>query len=231
MKKIASTTLVLLFALGSFSSLALAQSDSLNTPKQKPKAIYSVADLYSLRPTYQMELDHYFTDNAKLIECNTQLIQQIKKVKALKEYKYFETNGGFGIISDIQTVKDNPSDEGTATKRNFFERLFGIGNSTLKYKRVYIFLLIKNGLNEEIVPNYDFLNKTYRNRELERKWANITTLNQFLNNPENKYNPQQHSFVMRVYEFKKGQLAEGFEFIPGDNGYKIDPKVAELFHP
>lgn len=200
-------------------------ADSLTVGSTK---IYNVKDLYSLRPTYQMELDHFFTDKEKLIDCNEQLVKQVKKVKALKEFKYFETNGGFGIISNIKEVKSNDTDGGT-TQRNFFQRLFGLGGTTSSCKRVYIFLVITNDLNEELTPNYTYLTKTYKTRQLERKWSNIATLQALLKNPENKYDAQQHSFVMRVYEFKKEQLAKEFKFVTGGSNYTLDPKIQELF--
>jgi hypothetical protein len=188
---------------------------------------YKVKDLYSLRPTYQMEIDDFFLDNAQLIECNQQLVTKVKKIKALKDFKYFETNGGFGIISEFKDVEEK--DENGRPHRNFLQRFFGIGASTNTCQRVYIFLVIKNELNEELIPNYVYLFKTYKTRQLERKWANIATLEALLKNPESKYNSQQHSFVMRVYEFKKGQLAKDFKFVTGDNTYMLDPKVQELF--
>lgn len=79
-----------------------------------------------------------------------------------------------------------------------------------------------------LAPNYTYLEKTYKSRQLERKWANIATLEAVLKNPENKFIAQKHSFVVRVYEFKKVQLAKDFQFVTGDTNYVIDPKVAEL---
>lgn len=206
-------------------TLSAAPTDSLIVANTK---IYNVKDLYSLRPTYQMYLDDYFSDNEKLIDCNQQLVSQVKKVKALKEYKYFETNGGFGIISNIRAVKPEEIDP-NAPKRSWWQKLWGIGSSDTTIKRAYIFMVIKSSLNEALAPNYTYLEKTYKSRQLERKWANIATLEALLKNPENKFIAQKHTFVLRVYEFKKGQLAKDFQFVSGDTNYTIDPKVKALF--
>ena len=81
--------------------------------------------------------------------------------------------------------------------------MFGIGGTNENYQRVYIFLLIKKDLNEELLPNYDYLDKIYDNRVLQAKWASIDNLKLLLSNKKNKFNNQEHTFVMRVYEFKK----------------------------
>ena len=219
---------VILKATASFAqsdTLSAEPSDSVMVATSK---IYNVKDLYSLRPTYQMYLDNYFNDNEKLIDCNQQLINQVKKVKAIKEYKYFETNGGFGIISNIRDVKPAVTDP-NAPKRSWWQRLWGIGAPDTTIKRAYIFMVITSSLNEALAPNYTYLEKTYKSRQLERKWANIATLEALLKNPENKFMAQKHTFVVRVYEFKKGQLAKDFQFVSGDTNYTIDPKVAEMF--
>jgi hypothetical protein len=202
----------------------------------KTEEKYVVSDLYSLKPTKQKEFHHFFNNNMTLLACNAKLTAQLKKVEALKEYKYFETNGGFGIITDPKNIDGNPGQYGHEHGKSSFignlcSKLFGFGSATQQYQRVYIFLVIKNDMNEELTPNYDYLDKIYRNRQLESKWANIENLKVLLNNPKNKYNSQQHTFMMRVYEFKKGQLQDddGFEFIKGDNGYRFDPKVEQLF--
>ena len=212
-------------AVAQTDTLSATPSDSLMVANAK---IYNVKNLYSLKPTYQMYLDDYFNDNEKLIDCNQQLVTQVKKVKAIKEFKYFETTGGFGIISNIKAVKPEEIDP-NAPKRSWWQKLWGTGGSDTTIKRAYIFMVIKSSLNEALAPNYTYLEKTYKSRQLERKWANIATLEALLKNPENKFIAQKHSFVVRVYEFKKGQLAKDFQFVSGDTNYVIDPKVAELF--
>ena len=64
----------------------------------------------------------------------------------------------------------------------------------------------------------------YMHSQLECKRANVPAFEFLLNNPENKFNSQKHSFVIRVYEFKKGQLAKDFQFVSGDTNYVLDPK-------
>ncbi len=231
--KISIYTIPFLVALILKATTVCAQSDTLSAvpsdgvmvPTSK---IYNVKDLYSLRPTYQLYLDDYFNDNEKLIDCNQQLVTQVKKVKALKEFKYFETTGGFGIISNIKAVKPEETNP-NAPKRSWWQKLWGTGGLDCTIKRAYIFMVIKSSLNEALAPNYTYLEKTYNSRQLERKWANIATLEALLKNPESKFIAQKHSFVVRVYEFKKGQLAKDFQFVSGDTNYTIDPKVAELF--
>jgi hypothetical protein len=212
-------------ACAQLDTLSAEPTDSVLVAKSK---IYNVKDLYGLKPTYQMYLDDYFTDNEKLLDCNQKLVTQVKKVKALKEFKYFETTGGFGIISNIKAVQPEEIDP-NAPKRSWWQKLWGIGGSDTTIKRAYIFMVIKSSLNEALAPNYTYLEKTYKSRQLERKWANIATLDALLNNPDSKFIAQKHSFVVRVYEFKKGQLAKDFQFVSGDTNYTIDPKVAELF--
>ncbi|MFN8274779.1 MAG: hypothetical protein U0X58_07860 [Flavobacteriaceae bacterium] len=231
--KIILYTLIIWAALLFKITTAVAQSvplgveppDSLVIANNK---IYSIKNLYGLRPTYQQVLDDYFKDNQKLIDCNEQLVKLVKKVKALHEFKYFETNGGFGIISNIKEVKPDENDP-TRPKRNWWQKLWGLGGPETTLKRAYVFLIITSQLNEGIKPNYAYLEKTYKNKPLERKWANIASLYTLLNNPVNKFNPQKHSFVLRVYEFKKTKLAKDFQFVDGDDSYVLDTKVSELF--
>ena len=231
--KIAIYTIPFLVALILKATTACAQSDALSAAPTDSlmvanNKIYNVKDLYSLKPTYEMYLENYFTDNEKLLDCNQKLVTQVKKVKALKEFKYFETTGGFGIISNIKAVKPEELNP-LAPKRSWWQKLWGTGGPNTTIKRAYIFMVIKSSLNEALAPNYTYLEKTYKSRQLERKWANIATLDALLNNPESKFIAQKHSFVVRVYEFKKGQLAKDYQFVSGDTNYSIDPKVAELF--
>ncbi|MBL0013610.1 MAG: hypothetical protein IPP30_07605 [Flavobacterium sp.] len=231
--KISLYTIPFLVALILKATTACAQTDTLSAVPTDSlmvatTKIYKVKDLYSLKPTYEMYLEDYFTDNEKLIDCNQKLISQVKKFKAIKDYKYFETNGGFGIISNIREIKPvdtNPN----APKRSWWQKLWGTGGPEITIKRAYIFMVIKSNLNEALAPNCTYLEKTYKSGQLERKWANIATLDALLNNPESKFNAQKHSFVVRVYEFKKGQLAKDYQFVPGDTNYAVDPKVAALF--
>lgn len=231
--KITLYTLLIWAALLFKTTTAVAQSDPLGVEPSDSlvianSKIYTVKNLYGLRPTYQWVLDDYFKENQKLIDCNEQLVKLVKKVKALREFKYFETNGGFGIITNIKEVKPDENDP-ARPKRNWWQKLWGLGGAETNLKRAYVFLIITSQLNEGINPNYVYLEKTYKNKPLERKWANIASLYTLLNNPVNKFNPLKHSFVLRVYEFKKTQLAKDFQFVDGDDSYVLDTKVSELF--
>lgn len=198
--------------------------DNIRIPEYKP------ADLYSLKPTKQKIYDHFFNNKMSLLECNNLLTKKLESLEALKDYKYFETDGGFGIITDAKDINDNPEKYGSQeSTSNFMKKFLGLGGSTQHYQRIYIFLLIKKDLNEELLPNYDYLDRLYDKRVLQPKWANIDNLKLLLGNPNNKYNSQEHTFVVRVYEFKRGQMQDQYTFIKGDNGYKIDPKVTALF--
>ncbi len=191
---------------------------------------YKPADLYSLKPTKQKTYDHFFNNKMSLLECNNKLTNKLASNEALKDYKYFETDGGFGIITDAKEINENSEKYGSQeSNSNFVKKLLGMGSATQNYQRVYIFLIIKKDLNEELLPNYDYLDRLYNKRVLQPKWANIENLKLLLSNPNNKYNNQEHTFVVRVYEFKRGQVQDKYTFNKGDNGYKIDPKVNALF--
>lgn len=193
-------------------------------------AEYKPADLYSLKPTKQKIYDYFFKNGMSLLDCNNLLTKKLASHEALHDYKYFEANGGFGIITNAKEINGNPEKHGSQeSKSNFIMKILGLGGSTQHYQRVYIFLLIKKDLNEELEPNYDYLDRLYGNRALQPKWASIDNLKLLLSNPNNKYNNQEYTFVVRVYEFKRGQVEGKFTFNPGENGYTIDPKVTALF--